>query len=204
MIIINNKLGNLASIHNMLKQIGIDAEISNDYDKISKATKIILPGVGNFKKGMECLSENKLDLAILNAAKNNSIILGICLGMHFLFEESEEGNTKGLGLIKGKVVKFHSKTDSLRIPHMGWNYVNFNKKSKLNFEEDEKIKFYFAHSYFAKCLDTNDIAATTNYGVNFISAVQKNNIYGVQFHPEKSHKFGKKFFQNFFTINNES
>ena len=132
MIIINNKLGNLASIHNMLKQIGIVAEISNDYDKISKATKIILPGVGNFKKGMECLSENKLDLAILNAAKNNSIILGICLGMHFLFEESEEGNTKGLGLIKGKVVKFHSKDESLRIPHMGWNYVNFNK-SKTRF-----------------------------------------------------------------------
>ena len=140
--------------------------------KISKATKI-LPGVGNFKIGMECLYENKLDLAILNAAKNNSIILGICLGMHFLFEESERGNIKGLGLIKGKVIKFHAKNDSLRIPHMGWNYVNFNKKSKLNFKEDEKIKFYFAHSYYAKCTDIDDIAATTNYGENFISAVQK-------------------------------
>jgi glutamine amidotransferase len=203
MIIINNGLGNLASIHNILKQIGIDAEISNDYDKISKAKKIILPGVGNFKIGMECLHENKLDLAILNAAKNNSIILGICLGMHFLFEESEEGNTKGLGLIKGKVVKFNAKNDSLRIPHMGWNYVNFNKKSKLNFKEDEKIKFYFAHSYYAKCEDIGDIAATTNYGENFISAVQKKNICGVQFHPEKSHKFGKNFFKNFFTVNNE-
>ena len=90
---------------------------------------------------MECLSENKLDLAILNAAKNNSIILGICLGMHFLFEESEEGNTKGLGLIKGKVVKFHSKDESLSNPHMGWNYVNFNKKSKPDLRKMKRLNF---------------------------------------------------------------
>ncbi len=203
MIIVNNGLGNLASIQNILKQIGLSSEISNDYDKISKASKIILPGVGNFKKGMEYLSENKLDLGILNAARNNSTILGICLGMHFLFDESEEGNVKGLGLIKGKVIKFQIKDEDLRVPHMGWNFVNFDKKSRLNFDLNEKIKFYFAHSYYVECEEKDDIAATTKYSLNFTSAVQKNNIFGVQFHPEKSHKFGKSFLKNFFNNCNE-
>ena len=197
MIIVNNGLGNLASIQNILKQIGLSSEISNDYDKISKASKIILPGVGNFKKGMEYLSENKLDLGILNAARNNSIILGICLGMHFLFDESEEGNVKGLGLIKGKVIKFQIKDEDLRVPHMGWNFVNFDKKSKLNFDLNEKIKFYFAHSYYVECFDKSNLAAKTTYTHDFCSIVEKKNIFGVQFHTEKSHIYGMELLKKF-------
>jgi len=198
MIIIDGGVGNLASICNMLKQIGITSKISDNYDEISKSSNIILPGVGSFKKGMESLKEKKLDKAIINAVENNSKILGICLGMHFFFEESEEGNEKGLGLLQGKVIKFEFKDNENKVPHMGWNYVNFNKESKFNFEYNEKIKFYFAHSYFVNCKNKSDIAGTTDYGFNFVCAVQRQNLYGVQFHPEKSHNFGKNFFRNFF------
>ena len=201
MIIIDSVVGNFASIYNMLKQIGLTPKISHNYDEISKSPNIILPGVGNFKKGMETIKEKKIDKAIKNAAQNNSKILGICLGMHFLFEESEEGDEKGLGLLQGKVIKFQFNNHELKVPHMGWNYVNFNNESKLNFKYEEKIKFYFAHSYHVICKNKSDIAGTTNYGLDFVSAVQKQNLYGVQFHPEKSHNFGKNFFKNLFNKN---
>ena len=121
--------------------------------------------------------------------------------MHFLFEESEEGNEKGLGFLEGRVTKFNFKDIKNKVPHMGWNYVNFNKNTELNFEYNDKIKFYFAHSYYVDCKQKEDIAATTTYGFNFVSAVQKKNLYGVQFHPEKSHNFGKNFFRNLFDKN---
>jgi imidazole glycerol-phosphate synthase subunit HisH len=201
MIIVNSGLGNVASIYNMLNQIGLKPKISENYDEISESQNIILPGVGSFKKGIQILKEKKIDLAIINAAQNNAKILGICLGMHFLFEESEEGDEKGLGFIKGKVIKFNFEKYENKVPHMGWNYVNFCKNSKLNFEYNEKIKFYFAHSYYVNCEQKEDIAATTKYGFNFVSAIQKKNLYGVQFHPEKSHNFGKIFFRNLFDKN---
>ena len=201
MIIVNSGLGNVASIYNMLNQLGLNPKISENLDEISESPNIILPGVGSFKKGMQTLREKKIDKAIVNAAQNDSKILGICLGMHFLFDESEEGNEKGLGFLKGKVTKFNFKDIKNKVPHMGWNYVNFNKNSELNFEYNDKIKFYFAHSYYVDCKQKEDIAAITTYGFNFVSAVQKKNLYGVQFHPEKSHNFGKNFFRNLFDKN---
>tara|TARA_B100001540_G_scaffold89524_1_gene81058 strand:- start:577 stop:1188 length:612 start_codon:yes stop_codon:yes gene_type:complete len=201
MIIIDNGLGNLASIFNMLRQIGLSPEVTNDYDKISKSMDIILPGVGNFKKGIENLKEKNIHTAILNAANNKSRILGICLGMHFLFDKSDEGNEKGLGLIEGKVIKFSLKNENYKVPHMGWNFVNFKINSDFCFKYKDRTKFYFAHSYYADCKNKKNIVGETNYCIEFPSAVQKENIYGVQFHPEKSHNFGKEFFKNFYMKN---
>ncbi len=198
MIIIDNGIGNLSSIFNMLRQIGLYPEITNDYEKISKSNEIILPGVGNFQKGMENLKEKNIDNAILNAAHNNSRILGICLGMHFLFDKSDEGGEKGLGLIEGEVVKFNLKNEEYKIPHMGWNFVNFEMNSQFYFKYKNQIKFYFAHSYYASCKNKENIVGKTHYSIEFASAVKKKNIYGVQFHPEKSHNFGKEFFKNFY------
>ena len=192
MIIIDNGIGNLSSIFNMLRQIGLYPEITNDYEKISKSNEIILPGVGNFQKGMENLKEKNIDNAILNAAHNNSRILGICLGMHFLFDKSDEGVEKGLGLIEGEVVKFNLKNEEYKIPHMGWNFVNFEMNSQ----------FYFAQSYYASCKNKKNIVGKNHYSIEFESDVKKKNIYGVQFHPEKSHDNGTSLLKNFSSIKN--
>ena len=173
MIIIDNGIGNLSSIFNMLRQIGLYPEITNDYEKISKSNEIILPGVGNFQKGMENLKEKNIDNAILNAAHNNSRILGICLGMHFLFDKSDEGGEKGLGLIEGEVVKFNLKNEEYKIPHMGWNFVNFEMNSQFYFKYKNQIKFYFAHSYYASCKNKENIVGKTHYSIEFASAVKK-------------------------------
>ena len=198
MIIIDYGLGNLASIHNMLKQLGFKPLISDDPKLISKSKDIILPGVGNFGVGMQNLKNKNLDETIKNAAAKGSTILGICLGMHLLLEKSEEGNCKGLGLIDGDVKKFKFKNDNFKGPHMGWNYVKFLKDDRLSFNFRKDIKFYFAHSYYVNC--NKDYASSlTNYGFDFVSTINKKNIYGVQFHPEKSHNFGKEFLRNFYS-----
>mgnify|MGYP001176130974 FL=1 len=198
MIIIDYGLGNLASIHNMLKQIGSKPVVSDDYSIISNSKDLILPGVGNFEKGIQNLKAKSLDKAIIKACKNNARLLGICLGMHLLFYKSEEGKSNGLGLVEGEVKKFRFTNNKLKVPHMGWNNVKFSEKSKLNFAYKEKHKFYFAHSFYAVCDKTENQVGTTNYGFNFASSIEKNNIYGVQFHPEKSHNFGKSFLKNFY------
>lgn len=200
MIIIDYGLGNLASINNMLKQIGLQPKVSNNYQEILNSNELILPGVGNFERGMKNLSINSLDDAIVKAAAKGSRILGICLGMHLLFENSEEGTKKGLSLIKGNVKKFKFDNKIHKVPHMGWNYVSFKKTSKLYFPSIKKIKFYFAHSYYGVCQNNENISGLTSYGNDFASIVENENIYGVQFHPEKSHNFGKEFFKNFYKI----
>tara|TARA_Y100000996_G_scaffold386668_1_gene344877 strand:- start:452 stop:1054 length:603 start_codon:yes stop_codon:yes gene_type:complete len=198
MIIIDYGLGNLASINNMLGQIGLFPKISESFDEISNSNDLILPGVGNFQTGMQNLKSKELDKAIIKAHKNGARILGICLGMHLLFNNSEEGNAEGLGLINGYVKKFNFKDSNYKVPHMGWNFVKFKKNSKLNFKFRDKIKFYFAHSYYVDCKIKENISSTTNYGFDFASTIEKENIYGVQFHPEKSHNFGKEFLKNFY------
>ena len=144
--IIDYEIGNIKSVYNMLKKLSINCQISSDYDLISKSKSIILPGVGNFLTGMSKLHEKKIDKAIFNAIQNESKFLGICLGMALLFDHSEEDNCEGLKLINGNVKKFNDK--NFKVPHMGWNQVNFSESSKLKFtiQMKEKIKFYFAHS----------------------------------------------------------
>lgn len=193
--IINNETGNFASVLNMVKKTENEAELTDSYDKISKSNILILPGVGNFDQVMERIYDKKIDKAIFNAVENNCKLLGICVGMQALFDGSEEGNLEGLKLLKGKVIKFNFDNKKFKVPHMGWNTVQFTNNNFKNILA--KNRFYFVHSYYVNCEDKNDIAGITNHCDNFVSVVQRDNIYGAQFHPEKSHFFGKKFLESF-------
>ena len=202
--IIDFGMGNLGSVYNMFKWLGYhDAIITADLEQIKASDKLVLPGVGSYKMAMDNL-KNGGYLPILEQKVNHEHVpcMGICLGMQLLFERSEEGDCDGLGYIKGKVVRFNfdNEEKKIRIPHIGWNFVDINKKSAIVEDMFSENRFYFVHSYHAKCEDEEDILMTTNYGYNFASAVEKNNIYGFQFHPEKSHKYGKKIFENFLKI----
>jgi glutamine amidotransferase len=197
--IIDYKTGNLGSIQNILKRIGEDSVITSDKDEIKRATKIILPGVGAFDTGMRNLLE--LDLVdILNRkVKLEKVpVLGICLGMQLLSNGSEEGALPGLGWIDGETVRFRFEdTVEYKIPHMGWNFVRQHKESKLFENMFSDPRFYFVHSYFFRANIEKDVLLSTTYEIEFTSAVEKGNILGVQFHPEKSHKFGMKLLKNF-------
>jgi len=190
-------MGNLGSIKNMLKKIGVESVITNDHSLIENASKIILPGVGAFDRAMKNLKElNIIEILNKQALINKVPILGICLGMQLLAKDSEEGNLHGLGWIDASVKKFNL-DKNLKVPHMGWNIALQQKKHVL-FENMYTVpRFYFVHSYYFKCNNPEDILANTDYGGEFTSAVSKNNIMGVQFHPEKSHKFGMKLLENF-------
>jgi len=202
--IIDYGMGNLGSIKNMFKYIGVEATIESDIDNIKNASKILLPGVGSFDTAMKKINEGDLK-EVLNekALKEQIPVLGICLGMQLLTNGSEEGSLEGLGWVPAKTINFKDKIDKkYRIPHMGWNIVNKSNKSVLTqgFEEFDETRFYFVHSYFVKVEDEKNSILKSNYGVEFDSAIQKDNIYGAQFHPEKSHKFGMKLFENFARI----
>ena len=198
-IIIDYKVGKLGSIQNMLKKIHADFLISADKDLILKADKLILPGVGAFDTGMK----NLKDMGLIEVLEEKVLIrkapiLGICLGMQLLSETSEEGRINGLGWIKSEVVKFNfSDNMNLKIPHMGWVYPKIHKESKLFTDMFSEPKFYFVHSYYMKVHNNDDLMATANYGTDFAAAVENGNILGVQFHPEKSHKYGMKLLKNF-------
>jgi len=193
--IIDYGLGNLGSIENMLRKIGVDCIVSSDGSDIEKASKIILPGVGSFDRGMENL-KNLGFLPILNkkVLKEKKLVLGVCLGMQLFASKSEEGKKSGLGWIEGEVKKFNLSGN--KIPHMGWNNIEIKKEDPLLSGIDGKARFYFIHSYHFVCLEEN-ILAGTDYGYSFASVIRKENIFGVQFHPEKSHKFGMKLLSNF-------
>ena len=204
MIIINSGLGNFNSVLNMIRKCGSNALLTNSYEDVLNSKKIILPGIGSFDQAIKSLRKFSLDKAICEALNNGSYLLAICVGMQMLFDSSEEGNLKGLSLIKGKIKKFkfntNTNTNKLPIPHMGWNNIDLKKKSRLFSDQTEKNRVYFAHSYYAVCQNTEDELSSTNYSFEFTSSVEKNNIFGVQFHPEKSHKFGVKLFKNFISL----
>lgn len=199
--IINYNLGNPKSIKNMLSFLGFDSIISSDPLVISSSERLILPGVGHFQHGMEQLE--KLGLVdILNKVvlEKKTPILGICLGMQLLTKYSEEGNLDGLGYIDARTKKIQQSDKALKIPHMGWNTVSFLKNSKITNGISEHPRYYFVHSYFVDCAHQEDILCSTNYGEDFVSGFQHNNIFGLQFHPEKSHKFGMELLANFCKI----
>ncbi|MEM4260507.1 MAG: imidazole glycerol phosphate synthase subunit HisH [Candidatus Woesearchaeota archaeon] len=197
--IIDYNVGNIGSIVNMLKRIGYLAEVTNDVNKIRDAQKIILPGVGAFDIGIKKLREFNLVDDIIECVLVKKIpILGICLGMQLMANRSEEGIEKGLSLIDAEVKKFNFNDNlALKIPHMGWNSVEVRKSHPLIKDMKQEIRFYFVHSYYVKCNREEDILTTTKYGISFVSAFAKGNIMGVQFHPEKSHKFGMHLLKNF-------
>ena len=200
-VIIDYKAGNLVSIQKILKKAGVgEAIISTNPKDIEKATKLILPGVGHFDYGMNQLRQSRL-IEVLNkkVLEYKTPILGICLGAQLLTHGSEEGNQKGLGWIAANTVKFdRTKLDQkLKIPHMGWSDVEFRQKVPLFSDLPTDSRFYFVHSYHLVCDRQEDIAVTTQYGYEFTAGFIKDNIMGMQFHPEKSHKYGMQLFQNF-------
>lgn len=199
--IINYGLGNLGSIQNMLKYIGIESKIENDPDQLKNSRKIILPGVGAFDTAVNKIKEKGL-FEVLNekALKEQIPILGICLGMQLMTNGSEEGKEKGFGWVNAKTLSFKNNINiEFKIPHMGWNTVKKSNNDFLTQGLDEG-RFYFLHSYFVKVNDKKNSILKSYYGIEFDSAINKDNIYGVQFHPEKSHKFGIKLFENFASL----
>jgi glutamine amidotransferase len=200
--IINYGLGNLTSILNMHKRLGIDAVITNDFNEISVADKLILPGVGHFKKGMENLHQSGLKTLLDELVlQNQKPILGICLGAQLITQHSEEGNTDGLGWVDATTIRFdNTKLNKLKIPHMGWRDITIKDDNPLWNHLPADPRFYFVHSYHFNFQKTEEISATSIYGYEFACAFKKNNIYGTQFHPEKSHKFGMKVLENFSKI----
>ena len=198
--IVNYGLGNVESILNMLKKIGIKKCIlATTPSEIESADKIILPGVGAFDTGMELLEQSGLlDSINTHVLDKKKPILGICLGMQMLGNSSEEGKKKGLGYIDFVCKRFSFDDASIKVPHMGWDYVNITQPQNsmlINMLSDSR--FYFVHSYYAVCSDSKDIVMTCTYEKPFVAGVNHGNIYGVQFHPEKSHKFGMKLLSNF-------
>ena len=196
--IINYNLGNPKSIKNMLAYLGIESRISADHADISSADRLILPGVGHFQHGMEQLEQlGLIDVLKQEVLENKKPILGICLGMQLLTQHSEEGNLAGLGFVDAQTKKFELQDVTLKVPHMGWNTVEFKKDSAMNTGVSMNPRYYFVHSYFVDCASQDDILCTTQYGQEFVSGFQHQNIFGLQFHPEKSHKFGMELLSNF-------
>lgn len=196
--IINYGLGNLGSIQNMLKVIGEKSIISSNPEELDKCDKYILPGVGAFDAGMKKLSESGLDVYIKEKANNEKKpILGICLGMQLLGRKSEEGTLPGLGLIPFDNIRFRVDDTDLKVPHMGWDIVEFKQDNPLLRGLEGTQRYYFVHSYHAQCDSKENVLMTCDYGYEFAASVVKNNIMGVQFHPEKSHDFGMALLRNF-------
>lgn len=195
--ILNYGYGNTGSIKNMLKRIGFsNVIISAESSEILSSSHLILPGVGRFDKAMESLHSNNLVNVIFEYINLDKPLLGICLGMQLLANHSQEGNVRGLGLIDFNVERFDA-TSNRKVPHMGMNTVLFHESTSA-FDKKENSRFYFVHSYYAVNVRDENVLATTIYdGLEFVSAVIKDRIVGVQFHPEKSHHFGMKFLKYF-------
>ncbi len=194
--IIDYGVGNLFSLTSSFKAIGVDAVVTSDKKVIENATKIILPGVGAFGDASKKLKESGLDKVVLEQVKQNKPLLGVCLGMQMLFEKSYEyGEHLGLGLIKGSVIPFELPKE-YKIPHIGWNALTFKKQSPLLKYINEGDAVYFVHSYHAVNCEES-LIATTEYGMEVTAIVGKNNVYGCQFHPEKSGNVGLKILKAF-------
>lgn len=203
--IVDYGMGNLGSILNMFKKIGAKAEVVSTVEEIRRASKILLPGVGAFDAAMSKINALGFNEALTEKAVQEKVpTLGICLGMQLLTNSSQEGCLAGLGWIDAETLAFKDAVDlkKYKVPHMGWSQVTINRQSPLTsgLSEFEDLRFYFVHSYYVKCANDENSILKSSYGVEFDSAIQKENIFGAQFHPEKSHKFGMKIFENFARI----
>lgn len=201
--IIDYGMGNLRSVEKGFFKLGVDAKVTNRPEVIEKADGVVLPGVGAFRECMRELTNLKLIDAIVNSIKKNKPYLGICLGLQVLFSEAEEfGRCRGLDIFKGTVLKFPE--SELKVPHMGWNEIKKQKANPLLEGIEDKAYFYFVHSFHAVPEDDTIVLATTDYGIEFTSMVWKDNIFAVQFHPEKSQTTGLRLLENFGKIVNTS
>ena len=199
--VIDYGMGNLGSVFNMFKKIGVASKITSDLEEIKTATKLLLPGVGSFDKAIQRINTSKIkEVLDYKVLKEQTPILGICLGMQLLTNSSEEGIEKGLGYINASAKKFSFQDNKMKIPHMGWNLVHKSTKSKLTDGFIQESRFYFVHSYYVEVENQENSILKTNYGLEFDSAIQHENVYGAQFHPEKSHKYGMKLLENFSKI----
>jgi len=198
--IVNYGAGNPGSISNMLSRIGVEAVITADAGVITAAQKLILPGVGAFDAAMANLEKSGLIPVLDRQVRDRGVpILGICLGMQLFSKRSEEGKTPGLGWLDAETVRFQFDPAHahLKIPHMGWNSIQVLRGSPILDGSDEDSRYYFVHSYHVRCAREENVLAVTRHGELFHSAVISGNIYGTQFHPEKSHKFGLRLLENF-------
>lgn len=198
--VIDYGIGNLRSVTKALEFLGCQVTLTSDPNEVMRANKLVLPGVGAFGAGMRNLTQLGLVDAIRDAVQRGTPLLGICLGLQLLFDESEEmGRHEGLKLVRGKVVRF-PETNNIRIPHMGWNALKIRKSEPLFKGVPDGAMVYFVHSYFPVPNDNSVIAATTEHGVEFVSAIAIDNIFGTQFHPEKSSKVGLQILRNFVAL----
>lgn len=200
--IVDYGMGNLGSVRNMFKKIGVPAELVSDPVRIREASKLVLPGVGAFDAGVQHLRDRGLLGPLHEAVQERKVpVLGICLGMQLMTKMSEEGVEPGLGWVDAEAVRFSVPPDSrLRIPHMGWNVVEQPRRGRLLAGCEGEQRFYFVHSYMVRCADEVDVTLACTHGVRFVAGFERGNVYGVQFHPEKSHQFGMRLFRNFAAV----
>ncbi len=197
-VMIDYGASNIRSAQKAFEAIGSAVTLTDDPQVVREATKLVLPGVGAFGAGMDALRGRKLDSAIRDKVQQGIPLLGICLGMQFLFEESDElGQHSGLGLIPGHVTRFHLQEENLKVPHMGWNQIAHQETHPLLANVPSGAFAYFVHSYYCVPESAADIIATTTYGHSFASIVAHDNIFGIQFHPEKSQRYGLQILQNY-------
>jgi imidazole glycerol-phosphate synthase subunit HisH len=200
--IVDYGMGNLGSIKRKMDLIGTKSIITSKIEELRECNKLILPGVGHFAKAVSEIKRRGLwDFISDQVLAERKMILGICLGMQLLAKKSEEGNAEGFGWIDAEVIKFRvSDGIKFKVPHTGWNTINLTNRSSLFNGIDSDSEFYFVHSYHLQCNNSDCILAETLYDYSFVSAVHKENIYGVQFHPEKSHNAGEKLLRNFIDL----
>lgn len=197
--IIDYGVGNLLAIQNIIKKAGGTSVVTKSPEVIAKSDKIVLPGVGSFGYGMEMLQRNQLvELLTYEVFEKKKIIFGLCLGAQLMTKFSEEGNVSGLGWISARTVKFDAALVSVS-PHMGWADIDVSTPNHL-YHDIVTPRFYFTHSYHFSFEDSEYVTGNAHYGYDFPCSFQKDNIFGVQFHPEKSHKFGLKLFENFLSL----
>jgi len=197
-IMIDYGAGNIRSVQKAFEHIGAKVLLTEEPEIVMGARKLVLPGVGAFGSGISALRTRQLDSAVISAAQKGTPLLGICLGMQFLFEKSDEmGFHDGLGLLSGHVTRFDLTIKGLKVPHMGWNQIEFQREHPLLINVPDGSHAYFVHSYYCVAGDKRDVIAETNFGHSFVSCVAQDNIFGIQFHPEKSQRYGLQILQNF-------